>query len=140
MPTNKTVPTKNDVTAFIKNQAEEKHHADSFRLIELMKAVTGEEPKLWGASIVGFGSYHYKYDSGHEGDAPLIGFSPRKAAISLYVYTGNEAEKPLLESLGKFKIGKACIYIKRLADISEEKLNALMKATIKSVKTKYKVA
>ena len=95
MATTKTKATENNVSDFIKSWAQEKRRDDSFKLIELMKAATGEEPKMWGPSIVGFGTYHYKYDSGHEGDAPLLGFSPRKAAISLYVYTGREDYKRL---------------------------------------------
>lgn len=105
MATTKTKATENDVTDFIKSWADEKRHEDSFKLIELMKDTTGFEPKMWGPTIIGFGTYHYKYDSGHEGDAPMIGFSPRKAAISLYVYTGHEDHKHLLEGLGKFKMG-----------------------------------
>ncbi|MHA4846130.1 DUF1801 domain-containing protein [Flavitalea antarctica] len=137
MATTKTKATENNVSDFIKSWAQEKRHDDSFKLIELMKAATGEEPKMWGPSIVGFGTYHYKYDSGHEGDAPLLGFSPRKAAISLYVYTGREDHKPLLEGLGKFKMGKSCIYINKLSDIYEIKLKQLMKETIKFMKSRY---
>ncbi len=79
---------------------------------------SGSEPQMWGPTIVGFGSYHYKYASEHEGDAPLIGFSPRKAAFSLYIYSPVEEQEHLLNSLGKFKMGKACIYIKKLSDIN----------------------
>ncbi|WP_432713586.1 DUF1801 domain-containing protein [Pedobacter sp.] len=92
---------------------------------------------MWGPSIIGFSSYHYKYASGHEGIAPLIGFSPRKAAISLYVFTGLEEHQQLLTRLGKFKMGKACVYINKLSDISEEKLSMLMSATIKYLKERY---
>jgi hypothetical protein len=140
MATNKTTETTQDVINFVKSWAGEKRHEDSFRLIELMKEVSGEEPKMWGPSIIGFGRYHYKYDSGHEGDAPLIGFSPRKAAISLYVHTGHKDHKSLVDQLGKFKIGKACIYINKLSDIDEKKLKQLMKETIKFIKSKYKTA
>ena len=138
MATTKTKATENNVSDFIKSWAEEKRHEDSFKLIELMRATSGFEPKMWGPTIVGFGSYHYKYDSGHEGDAPMIGFSPRKAAISLYVYTGLDEHKPLLEGLGKYKMGKACIYINKLSDIDEKKLKQLMKESINYVKSKYK--
>ncbi|MFZ7105058.1 MAG: DUF1801 domain-containing protein, partial [Bacteroidota bacterium] len=92
---------------------------------------------MWGPSIIGFGSYHYKYASGHEGDAPIIGFSPRKAAISLYVYTGLEEHEHLLEGLGKYKIGKVCIYVNKLSDIDRQKLIRLMKESIRYIKTKY---
>jgi hypothetical protein len=140
MATTKTKATENDVTDFIKSWAEEKRHEDSFKLIELMQAASGQEPKMWGPSIIGFGNYHYKYESGHEGDAPLIGFSPRKAAISLYVYTGLGDHEPLLEGLGKFKMGKACIYINKLSDIDEKKLKQLMKETMKFLKSKYETS
>jgi len=93
---------------------------------------------MWGPSIIGFGTYHYKYASGHEGDATLMGFSPRKAAISLYVFTGLDEHKHLLNGLGKFKMGKVCIYIKRLSDIDRQKLKVLMKETFKYMQTKYK--
>jgi hypothetical protein len=138
MSKNKTGETRQDVSHFINTWADEKRHEDSFKLIELMKTVSGHDPKMWGPSIVGFGTYHYKYESGHEGHAPLIGFSPRKAAISLYVYTGLPEHEKLLEGLGKFNMGKACIYVNKLSDIDEKKLIALMKATIDFLKTKYK--
>lgn len=125
------------MTNFIAAIESESKRDDSFRLIELMREVSGHEPKMWGPSIIGFGSYHYRYDSGHEGDAPLIGFSPRKAAISLYVFSGLDEHKDLLDDLGKFKMGKACIYAKKLSDINEKKLTALMKKTIAFLKSKY---
>jgi hypothetical protein len=103
---------------------------NSFELIELMQSVTGCEPKMWGPSIIGFGHYHYRYASGHEGDMPLVGFSPRKAAISLYVYTGMEEHEHLLENLGKFRKGKSCIYVNKLADINQDELKKLMTETI----------
>lgn len=114
----KTTYTGKDVDAFIESFADtEEKKADSFQLIELMKEWTGEEPKMWGPSIVGFGNYHYKYASGHEGDAPVLAFSPRKAALTLYVYSETEKSKKLLTDLGKFKKSKACIYVKKLSDI-----------------------
>jgi len=102
-----------------------------------MQDISGHEAKMWGPSIVGFGSYHYKYESGHEGDAPLIGFSPRKAAISLYVFTGLKEHENLLNDLGKYKMGKACIYIKKLSDIDKQKLVVLMTETINYLKLMY---
>jgi hypothetical protein len=134
----KTIPTGADVQAFIDAFADtEQKRRDSYRLIEMMRDVTGEEPGMWGPSIIGFGRYHYKYASGHEGDAPLVGFSPRKAALSLYVFTGLEEHRHLLADLGKFKTGAACIYVKRLSDIDEKRLVALMKETIGYLKSKY---
>ena len=130
MAKNKTREISDSVTAFIDAVEDEQKRKDSYQLIEMMKAVTAQEPKMWGPSIIGFGSYHYKYDSGHEGDAPLIGFSPRKAAISLYVFTGLEEHMPLLEGLGKFKMGKACIYVKKLQDLHKDKLMEVMNETI----------
>lgn len=138
----KTKQTDADVSAFIHAFADsEQKRNDSFALIKLMQDFTGHEPKMWGPSIIGFGRYHYKSDrSRQEGDWPLIGFSPRKAAISLYVYSGHPAHEHLLEDLGKFKMGKACIYVKRLADIDPESLKRLMGATIEFLQSKYGTA
>lgn len=141
MATTKTIQTEADVHEFINTFADtEQKRKDSFDLLKLMQESTGFEPKMWGPSIIGFGSYHYKYDSGHEGDAPLIGFSPRKPAISLYVYSGYlgcPEQEDLLKDLGKFKMGKACIYIKKLSDINPEILKKLMKTTIDFLQSKY---
>lgn len=138
MAKNKTQTTDADVFEFIETfAATDQKKADSLALIELMRNVSGLEPKMYGPSIVGFGNYHYKYDSGHEGDAPLIGFSPRKAAISLYVFTGLDKHEYLLENLGKFKMGKACIYANKLSDINQDALVNLMKETIQYLKIKY---
>ena len=138
MAKNKTEPTQASVERFIRTFANsEQKQKDSYELIDLMKKVSGHEPKMWGPSIIGFGSYHYKYASGHEGDAPIIGFSPRKAAISLYVYTGLDEHEHLLEGLGKYKIGKVCIYVNKLSDIDRQKLIRLMKESIRYIKTKY---
>ncbi|UPQ78005.1 DUF1801 domain-containing protein [Flavobacterium azooxidireducens] len=118
MAKNKTAETEVKVTDFIHSFVDnDQKKEDSFRLIELMQEWSGFEAKMWGPSIIGFGSYHYKYASGHEGDAPLIAFSPRKAAFSLYVYSAREDNKHLLDNFGKFKITKGCIYIKKLSDI-----------------------
>jgi len=119
MGTTKATYTGIDVTNFINAYVDsEQKKADSFRLIELMQEWSGFEPKMWGPTIVGFGNYHYKYASGHEGDAPVLGFSPRKAAFSLYVFSETESSKKLLSDLGKFKMGKACIYVKKLSEIN----------------------
>jgi hypothetical protein len=135
---NKTKETEQNVFDFIRDFADsELKISDSHTLIDLMQKLSGHEPKLWGPSIVGFGTYHYKYASGHEGDAPLIGFSPRKAAISLYVFTGLKEHEHLLTDLGKFKIGKACIYIKKLEDIDIQVLSHLIKQTITFLQSKY---
>ncbi|MNG19807.1 hypothetical protein D3C84_1040090 [compost metagenome] len=95
-----------------------------------MQEETGFEPKMWGPSIIGFGSYHYKYASGHEGDAPLAGFSPRKAAISLYVYLSEENREELLSKFGKHRTAKSCIYVKKLSDIDVEILKEMVSASV----------
>ena len=138
MAKNKTSETDKNVMDFINELADtEQKKKDSYELLNVMQKVSGYKPKMWGPGIIGFGSYHYKYDSGHEGDAPLIGFSPRKAAFSLYVFTGLEQHKHLLNDLGKFKMGKACIYVKKLSDIHQESLVLIMKETINYLKSKY---
>lgn len=131
MATNKTTYTGVDVKDFVNSYVEnEQKRADSFRLIELMQEWSGFEPKMWGPTIIGFGSYHYKYASGHEGDAPMLGFSPRKAEFSLYVYSPTEENEKLLENFGKFKMGKACIYVKKLADIDINVLEKMCRSSI----------
>lgn len=136
----KTKQSNADVSEFINSFADtEQKRKDSFELIKLMQDFTGFEPRMWGPSIIGFGSYHYKSErSNQEGDWPLVGFSPRKAAISLYVYTGTKEHEYLLEGLGKYKMGKACIYIKKLSDINQEALRKLIKETIGFLQAKYK--
>lgn len=135
----KTKQNNTDVYEFVKAFADtEQKQKDSIELIKLMREFTGCEPKMWGPSIIGFGKYHYKSDrSRQEGDWPLVGFSPRKAAISLYVYTGSKEHEYLLNDLGKFKMGKACIYVKKLSDINQEALKKLMKETINFLHSKY---
>lgn len=135
----KTKQTNADVLEFINAFTDnEQKRKDSFELLKLMQEMTGYEPKIWGASIIGFGKYHYKSErSRQEGDWMLIGFSPRKAAISLYVYTGSAEHEHLLKNLGKFKIGKACIYINKLSDINQEALKIIIKTTIDFIEAKY---
>src|SRR5690554_4105166 len=134
----KTKPTEIDVYEFIDSFANtEQKRKDSKVLVELMARISGFEPVMWGPSIIGFGEYHYVYESGHEGDAPLVGFSPRKSAISLYVFTGVEKHNYLLENLGKFRKGKSCIYVNELADINIDQLSLLMIETIKYLNEKY---
>jgi hypothetical protein len=135
----KTKPTDEDVLAFIQSFANtEQKKVDSLVLLRLMQELSGFEPKMWGPSIIGFGSYHYKSErSSQEGDWPLIGFSPRKAAISLYVYTGVPEQAHLLEGLGKYTMGAACIYVKKLSDIKLPVLENLIKATLAYMREKY---
>jgi hypothetical protein len=136
----KTKPTDIDVNDFLISFANtDQKRKDSYELIKLMKELTGSEPKMWGPSIIGFGSFHYRSEkSRQEGDWPLIGFSPRKAAISLYVYTGAKEHEYLLEGLGKYKIGKACIYVNKLSDINQDILKRLAKETINFLQSKYR--
>lgn len=141
MAQNKTKETKVSVTDFINSSVEnDQKKVDSFQLIELMSKWSGFEAKMWGPSIIGFGNYHYKYDSGREGDAPLIGFSPRKAAISLYVYSPIKEHEHLLDNLGKFKMGKACIYVKKLSDIDIVALGKISEATIEYLNEHHECA
>ena len=130
MADNKTKPTKLSVAAFINAVTDETRRADAKALVKLMQGAAGEKPKMWGPSIVGFGSYHYKYDSGREGDMPIIGFSPRKAATVLYNVIGSSSSKALLAKLGKHSTGKGCLYIKKLADVDQQVLEAM---AVKSV-------
>ncbi len=135
----KTQATTADVTEFIEKFADsEQKKADSYALLKLMEDITGSKAVMWGASIIGFGKYHYKSErSKQEGDWPLVGFSPRKSAISLYVFSGLPEHEYLLENLGKFKKGAACIYVKKLSDINIEVLKTIMQATISYLKNRY---
>ena len=137
MPTNKTQYTDADVLSFINKLEQPKKIEDSLHLIQLMEKVSGEKAKLFGPSIIGFGAYHYKYASSHEGTAPLLGFSPRKSALSLYVFSDAPKQKKLLETLGKFTMGKACIYVKKLEDINLEVLNQIMVENINFLTSTY---
>ena len=134
----KTTWTDANVNDFINSFVDkDEKKQDSFRLIELMRDWSGFEPKMWGPTIIGFGRYHYKYASGHEGDAPLLGFSPRKAEFSLYVIDPTHDNKVLLDKLGKYRMGKSCIYFKKLADLNLAILEKLSKESIKYVNKKY---
>lgn len=138
MAKTKTTYTGQNVIDFVNSYVDnDQKRTDSFRLIELMRKWSDSEPKMWGSSIIGFGNYHYKYASGHEGDAPVLGFSPRKAALTLYVYSDTEKSKMLITELGKFKISKACIYVKKLSDINTEVLRELCIESIKYISEHY---
>jgi hypothetical protein len=125
MADNKTKPTLASVSAFIDALTDENRRADAKALVKLMRGATGEKPKMWGPSIIGFGSYHYKYESGREGDMPLAGFSPRKAATVVYNMTGFSDSEALLARLGKHTTGGGCLYIKNLADVDQKLLKTL---------------
>ena len=126
MSQNKTVANDSDVVAFLNAVEPEKKREDSLIITKLMEEVTGEQPTMWGTSIVGFGSYHYQYESGREGDMPLVGFSPRKQALTLYITTGFGAYGDLLGKLGKHKTGKGCLYIKKTEDVDLDVLRELV--------------
>jgi hypothetical protein len=131
-PDPKTVPTSADVDAFLEAVPNEQRRADAHVLLELMRSVTGKPPVMWGPSIVGFGSYHYRYESGRTGDAPLAGFSPRKANLVVYLVGGFEDRYPkLLEQLGPHKSGKSCLYLKRLADVDLGVLRQLIERSMR---------
>ena len=141
MAKNKTTETEVDVFNFIESYVDnDQKKSDSHELIKLMSMWTDFEPKMWGPTIIGFGSYHYKYASGHEGHAPLIGFSPRKTQFSLYVYSQTEKSKSLLNDLGKYKMGKACIYFKKLSDINITIVEKLSAETIKYLNEHHECA
>jgi hypothetical protein len=133
MADNKTKPTKLSVAAYIDSLTDETKRADAKAFVKLMQSATGEKPNMWGPSIVGFGSYHYTYESGREGDMPIVGFSPRKAANVLYGLMGSSDAGALLARLGKHTTGKGCLYIKKLADVDHKVLEGLV---VKSVAAK----
>lgn len=126
----KTQVTDKDVHEFLADISDEKKREDSYKILELMQQVTNFEPKMWGDSMIGFGSYHYKYKSGHEGDAFLIGFSPRKQNLTLYIMSGFDANDELMKKLGKYATGKACLYIKKLEDVDLDVLRELVKHSV----------
>lgn len=136
----KTKPTDVSVEDFLNQIADEKRRADCFAVLEMMKKITKAEPKMWGPSIVGFGSYHYKYASGHEGDSCLVGFASRKDSLVLYLMGRDEKFEELLTKLGKFKSGKGCLYVKQLADVDSKVLQELIKCSFANIKAQYKTA
>lgn len=136
MAENKTKPTKISVPAFLDGCIDEEQRADAKALAKLMQKVTGDKPTMWGPSIVGFGSYQYTYESGREGDAPIVGFSPRKAANVLYGAIGFGGAEALLARLGKHTTGKGCLYIKKLADVDIRVLEALIEKAVAATRAK----
>jgi hypothetical protein len=133
----KTKPTKQTVNEFIDKVPDEKVRDDCYEIVKLMKKITGEPPKMWGPSIIGFGQYHYKYESGHEGDMCVAGFSPRKQNLTLYVMPGVEEITDLLKKLGKHKASKGCLYIKKLDDIDRKVLESVIRLSVNYVRKKY---
>ena len=136
MAENKTKQTEASVEKFLNNVNDEKQRADSFTILKMMQQITKAEPKMWGPSIVGFGTYHYKYESGREGDCALTGFSPRKGNLTLYIMGGFDEQSVKMKKLGKFKTGKCCLYIKKLDDIDMSVLKELVKSSVEVMKKK----
>jgi hypothetical protein len=134
MSENKTRPNDQNVIDFLTSVDHQTRREDAFTVLKMMEEITGEDAVMWGSSIVGFGSYHYKYDSGREGDMPLIGFSPRKQSMTLYIMSGFDSEEELLASLGKHKTGKACLYVNKLADVDEGVLRQMIKRSYEHMK------
>ena len=126
MGDNKTKPTELSVAAFIETISDEKRRLDAKRLLDLMQTATGEKAKMWGGSIIGFGSYHYVYESGREGDMPVVGFAPRKAATVLYGLHGFSGSEAMLAKLGKHTSGKGCVYVKSLSDVDHNVLRTMV--------------
>lgn len=133
----KTKENDASVIDFIEKVENPKKREDAYQLLDIFTEASGYPAKMWGESIIGFGAYHYQYASGHEGDAPLVGFSPRKAKISLYFATGDTKRDELLKNFGKHTTGKACVYINKLADIDVDVLKALILQSIAFLKETY---
>ena len=137
MASNKTTETSASVADFINAVEDGGKRKDCIEIMQIMQRQTGLLPKMWGPAIVGFGSYHYQYESGREGDAPLVAFSPRKAAISLYLASEFPQKEKLLSQFGKYSIGKSCISVKKLSDINQEVFKEMITQSLKALKTKY---
>jgi hypothetical protein len=133
----KTKLNQASVEKFLNSVKDKQKREDSFKILDMMKKITKEEPKMWGPSIVGFGSYHYKYASGHEGDLCMAGFSPRKEALTIYILPGFEKYDSLMKKLSKYKTGKSCLYIKKLDDVDTKVLKELISESVKYMKNKY---
>jgi Domain of unknown function (DU1801) len=129
----KTQPTKASVKEFLNQIPDKERRDDCFAVAKIMEEITGHKPKMWGPSIVGFGTYHYKYASGREGDWPISAFSPRKKDLTLYIMMGFEKQPELMKQLGKHSTSKSCLYIKRLSDIHIPTLKKLIKSSIKQL-------
>ncbi len=133
----KTKPNQISVRSFLAQIEDPQRKRDCKQIAAIMEKVTGSKPKMWGSSIVGYGSYHYKYASGREGDWFIAGFSPRKQALTLYIMSGFEEYDTLMAKLGKFKTGKSCLYVKRLEDVDQNVLTQLITKSVSYMKKKY---
>jgi hypothetical protein len=137
MAANKTVATEASIDAFIDAVEDERKRADSHELVDLMRTITGHEPKLWGSSLVGFDSYHYRYASGREGDFFITGFSPRKTALAIYIMPGFDNYAEQLQRLGPHKTGKSCLYVKNLDAIDRGVLEEIISDSVRAMREKY---
>ena len=137
MAENKTKKTGMSVTSFVKSIEPPQRRADAKKVAAMMRRATGKRARMWGSSIVGYGTYHYKYDSGREGDFMLTGYSPRKQALTVYIIPGFSKFAPLMKKLGKYKTGKVCLYIRRLSDVDENVLEKLIEGSVKAMRKKY---
>jgi len=135
----KTKPTDSSVTAFLNKIEDETKKNDCYKIAEILKEITGYESKMWGTAIVGFGSYHYKYASGHEGDMCMIGFSPRKANITIYLFAYAVQNEEFTKGLGKYKTGKGCLYINKLSDIDLDVFKNMVLKSIEKTKEHYQI-
>ena len=136
----KTKPTKLSVSAFLKAVPDEQKREDAAKLIEIMRAATKQEPVMWGTSIIGFDTYRYKYESGREGDWPIVGLSPRKQNLTVYIMPGFSEFEDLLAKLGKHSTGASCLYIKRLSDVDLPTLKKIITRSVAAMKKKHKSA
>ena len=134
----KTRANKKSVSKFLQAITDKQKKADCFELVKIMEKITGEKAQMWGTSIVGFGKYHYKYETGREADWTLVGFSPRKQNLTIYIMAGFQGYPELMQDLGKYKTGASCLYVKRLANIDKKKLEKLIKESVEYMKEKYK--
>ena len=137
MAENKTKATIASVTEFINSIEDRQKRADARKVAAMMRRVTGKRAKMWGSSIVGYGTYHYKYESGREGDCMITGFSPRRQALTVYILAGFRRFDTLMGKLGKYKTGKSCLYIKRLSDVDEKVLEKLIDRSVKYMRKNY---
>lgn len=137
MAANKTTKNRRSVAKFLNAVENETRRNDAWKILEVMEQETGEKAAMWGASLIGFGSYHYQYESGREGDFMLVGFSPRKQNLVLYIMPGFANYEPLMKKLGKHKTGKSCLYINKLDDVHLPTLRKLIRESVKWMKKKY---
>jgi hypothetical protein len=137
MSQNKTQPTGQSAEAFLNTVDNDKRRQDAFEVLQMMQEITGKDPVMWGDSIIGFDQYHYTYDSGREGDFLIVGFSPRKTALTLYLSSGFARYDELMSKLGKYKTGKSCLYIKKLEDVNREVLTELISQSVQYMRKKY---